>query len=133
MQIMPDIPENKRGLNYWANPPWLSIINRQQNYINETKVFSAAAAKGTRGGRAIRVRHPDDKVRKYKSKAEFGRFLGYKEPAGAGVVNAIRIGKKLKSGNVKIGTMKGKFIIMEEKIDSEKSSVRDTKQSATWD
>ena len=116
--IMQDIPAEKRGLNHWAAPAWLSIRNRQttyaRNYLgNQARPKpSKFKGKGNNGGkRPITIKHPDGRIVRYDSRGEAGLDLGYaKGHPSAPMIASIKRGKKLKDGNIQFSNRRGIYV-----------------------
>ena len=74
MQIMPDIPENKRGLHHWATPIWLSITQR---WVSQPSHHEKRYSEAQRAGKSITIMCEDESVHKFPSLAAAARFIGY--------------------------------------------------------
>lgn len=132
MQIMPDIPENRRGLNHWANPAWLSVRNRQLNYSNECvniqgkKVKSRGRDRKGINRTAIIITWPDGDKHEYKSRTAAAAAIGFTGSSlSVTIYRKIRDGVRLPNGDVQFKTRKGLFTVAHESL-SEKEKANDS-------
>ena len=122
MQIMQDIPAEKRGLNHWATPPWLSIRNRQttyaRNYLGTQKkpkpICEPKKYRGE-GHRPITIQFSNGKIVTYSQRKKAGVALGWGKAHPAGpLMAAIKNGEKLPNGNVNFKNRKGTYTYIPE-------------------
>jgi len=73
-EIMPDIPEDLRGLHYWATPIWLSIAKNPVARKAVEDIGRGAAKK-------FAIKDADGVVTKFKSSSQAARQFGIKPPS----------------------------------------------------
>jgi len=117
---MPDIPEDNRGLHYWANPLWLSIEKKylteprsSQSWNGKTKSKSKAVRKAL--SQPIVIIHPDGTIHKYRSRGNAGRAVGYGDGTGTGLRQAINKGETMRNGDIKIICFNREYVVVKVK------------------
>lgn len=111
--IMPDVPPEKRGLHYWANPNWLCL---EKKYVEKQKSpMSRNMKKATTGvcnNKKTTLIDESGEILIFDAVKEAAEYVGYSSRGSAGLSTAMRRGEVMPSGDVRIVCFGKEYIVV---------------------
>jgi hypothetical protein len=112
--IMQDIPEDKRGLHYWANPNWLCLAKRR---VQEYKTYAYndnTMRENRNNSKPISIMDSEGEIHHFKSRGKAVLWIGYRDVNSVGLFNAIKKGEVMENGDVRIVCFGKEYVVIKE-------------------